>query len=138
MCRGGRIKTMAKVDCSKTVNFIREKGRMCETYELCSSGCPMNTEWTCDTLISKCPEIAIEIVQKWSDEHQTKTRLDDMLKKHPKTFLNVVDKVPYIKPYHFGYCKECAVCPLRARSSVSLTSCWNEPVDGGATGKAVE
>jgi hypothetical protein len=117
---------------------------MCESYDddECFEACPMNgiandKYRSCTDMAQKNPERAIKIVQKWSDEHPVMTRLDDLLEKCPKISLNYVDKVPYIKPHHFGYCKDCAVCPLRAKSSVSLTSCWNEPLAGGATGKAV-
>lgn len=132
---------MARIDCSVTVNYAREYSRMCKREE-CNE-CPASlanngTDYDCERLLYSYPEVAVEIVQAWSDEHPVKTRLDELLEKNPNITLNDVGKVPYIKPYHFGYCKNCAVCPLRAKASVSLTHCWREPVDGGATGKAVE
>lgn len=132
------------VDCSVTVNFLQEYDRMCNSFKdyFCNE-CPMykhnNGELRyCENLIKEFPDRAVEIVQQWSDEHSVKTRLEDLLEKVPKIALNDVTKAPYIKPYHFGYCENCAMCPLRAKASVGAEYCWSEPVDGGATGKAVE
>jgi hypothetical protein len=130
---------MAKIDCSVTVDFLREWRRYCGGRRC--GYCDLSEHNECGfpaCQVKDHPDKAVGIIQKWSDEHPQKTRLDDLLEKCPEISLNYVDKVPYIKPYHFGYCKECAVCPLRAKSSVSLTSCWNEPLVGGATGEAVE
>ncbi len=136
---------MAKIDCSVTVNFLSEWRRMCEFYDgdECFESCPMNgiannKYRSCTDVAQKNPERAVKIVQKWSDEHSVKTRMEDLLEKVPKIALNDATKAPYIKPYHFGYCKDCAVCSLRAKASVGVEYCWHEPVDGGATGKAVE
>ena len=95
----------------------------------------MNTEWTCDTFISKCPETAVEIVQKWSDEHPVKTRLDDLKEKHPNVPLDG-DGLPNFTPSMLGYCWDCLKC--RCWDKPGTGTCWHEPVDGGATGKAVE
>jgi hypothetical protein len=60
---------MAKIDCSVTVNFLREKERMCATYNLCSNGCPLRQHFSCDTFMALYPEKVVSITQKWSDEH---------------------------------------------------------------------
>lgn len=75
---------MAKIDCSKTVNFLREYKRMCDSYEHCCP-CAFNESVrsegiSCNIYCKEHPEIAVE-----KAEH-----------------------------------------------------CWNEPLVGGATGKAVE
>ena len=132
------------IDCSKTVNFLQEYNRMCNSFnDYFCNDCPMykhnNGELRyCENLIKEFPDRAVEIVQKWSDEHQPKTRLDDILEKFPHIDLNRVDKVPYIRPFNYGYCKDCNKCTLRAKASVDTAYCWNEPVNGGATGKAVK
>lgn len=71
---------MAKIDCSVTVNFLREHERMCEFHEgeKCIKDCPMGSQNNgkkcgCEMFECEYPEIAVEIVQKWSDEHPVKT-----------------------------------------------------------------
>lgn len=63
---------MAKIDCSKAVNFILEKDRMCSSYIMCADGCPLRGRATCDGFMVNDPELAVDIVQKWSDEHPAK------------------------------------------------------------------
>lgn len=130
---------MAKIDCSVTVNFLKEWRRMCEFYDgdECFESCPMNgiannKYRSCTDVAQKNPERAVKIVQKWSDEHSVKTRLDDIKEKCPNIPL-AGDGEPNIYPNSLGYCGDCTNC-------IKFTErhCWLEPVDGGATGKAVE
>lgn len=126
---------MAKIDCSVTVNYLRELKRMCDIY-FCGN-CPLSGENNgkdchCGDFSKTNPETAIKIVQTWSDEHPVKTRLDDLLEKYPNA--DIVDGTPLFYPAQFGYCKGCVRCNNRGL----LKKCWDEPVDGGATGKAVE
>ena len=130
---------MAKIDCSVTVNYLREHTRMCKyhiTRVKCHE-CPMGsshngTNYNCECLLFECPQKAIEIVQKWSDEHPIKTRLDDVKEKYPN--VEMMDGTPMFYPLRLGYCKDCDKCIVRGL----IKRCWHEPVDGGATGKAVE
>ena len=39
------------------------------------------------------------------------------------------------RPYMLGYCENCDDCVY---SHCEASECWHEPVDGGATGRAVE
>ncbi len=85
-----RLIEMAKVDCSITVNFLNEKERMCECYykDYCRK-CGLNSESNkvgvvCSTFCEKCPDKAIEEVQKWSDEHPRKHTLRTFLKSFQK------------------------------------------------------
>lgn len=131
---------MAKIDCSVTVNFLVEHNRMCEyniSHDKCYE-CPMyssnnGTGYSCKSVSIKAPNRAIEIVQEWSDEHPQKTRLDDLLEKYPKVSLNG-DGTPRFDPWMLGYCDKCCDCS----HCIGDDYCWNEPVDGGATGKAVK
>lgn len=133
---------MAKIDCSVTVDFLREWRRMCESYDddECFEACPMNgiandKHRSCTDMAQKNPERAIKIVQKWSDEHPVMTRLDDLLKKYPKAQLDKITGCPTIRPAKLGYCDGCFSCSNTAQTH---HSCWHEPLVGGATGKAVE
>ena len=131
---------MAKIDCSVTVIFLREWRRMCEFYDgdECFESCPMNgiannKYLSCTDVAQKNPERAVKIVQKWSDEHSVKTRLDDLLEKYPKAWMEANSSV--VAPWKLGYCRNCSKCSLNGRL---LPDCWGEPVDGGATGEAVD
>lgn len=132
---------MAKIDCSVTVNFLREWRRMClAEHTKCRDKCPFgiceNGEGLgCDVFMQKFPMTAVEVVQTWSDEHPVKTRLDDLLEKYPKYKFYGSDQCPSAHPAIFGYCNTCTECINKKQT---LRHCWNEPVDGGATGKAVE
>lgn len=124
------------VDCSVAVNFLREYHRMCEFR--CTE-CPLSsanngTKLACEELKKVYPEKAVKIVQKWSDEHPVKTRLDDLLEKYPNARID--NSPPHFFPYALGYCEDCHNCVLNDRRAHKV--CWHEPLAGGATGKAVE
>lgn len=81
-----------KIDCSKTINFFKEKRRMCNSCNdvVGCENCPlhiylneMNIDSYCEYFVSVHPEKAVEIVQKWSDEHSQKTYKDDFFEKLP-------------------------------------------------------
>lgn len=120
---------MAKIDCSVTVNFLREWKRYC-SFLPCSE-CLLNWNKACQ--VKDDPDRAVEIVQAWSDEHPVKTRLDDLLENYPKAWMEANSSV--VAPWKLGYCRNCSKCSLNGRL---LPDCWGEPVDGGATGEAVE
>ena len=129
---------MAKIDCSVTVNYLQEVYRMCKYYDHECDKCPASIinnrhNQICKTFFINHPDRAIEIVQAWSDEHPVKTRLDDLLEKYPKFAQLSETGRPMFKPRVFGYCTDCSTCPNN-----KAEHCWHEPLEGGATGKAVE
>ena len=128
---------MAKIDCSVTVNFLREFKRMCDGHEQCLQCAlrdPVRIEGlSCNQYCKIHPDKAVEIIQKWSDEHQVKTRLDDIKERYPNVPLNGLG-TPRFDPWMLGYCDKCSDCP----HCIGDDYCWHEPLDGGATGKAVE
>jgi hypothetical protein len=93
------------------------------------------TNYNCECLLFECPQKAIEIVQAWSDEHPVKTRLDDLKEKLPNASLDG-EGIPRFSPSMLGYCGDCNRC--RNWKIPDIRNCWHEPVDGGATGEAVE
>lgn len=128
---------MAKINCSVTVNYLREHERMCKFYDAdeCVNDCPMSArnngkKCGCEKIKCEHPETAVEIVQKWSDEHPQKTRLDDLLEKYPNARID--NSPPHFFPYALGYCEDCHNCVLNDRRAHKV--CWHEPLDGGATG----
>lgn len=123
------------IDCSKTENYFAEKRRMTKGAKnvLCKLGCsncPLcsinnNKGQSCTAFEMLYPEKAIEIVQKWSDEHPQKTYLSELLKNHPNTLLND-DGTPTFCPYRLGLmgADDC-------RKDGNCVKCWNQPIEDG-------
>lgn len=123
------------IDCSKTENYFAEKRRMTKRTKngLCKLGCsncPLcsinnNKGQSCTAFEMLYPEKAIEIVQKWSDEHPQKTYLSELLKNHPNTLLND-DGTPTFCPYRLGLmgADDC-------RKDGNCVKCWNQPIEDG-------
>ena len=127
------------IDCTKTINYFAEKTRMTKKDKLgrcklrCGE-CPLNNKnngtsenLLCGAFQAVYPEKAIEIVQKWSDEHPQKTYLSELLKNHPNTLLND-DGTPAFCPYRLGLmgADDC-------RKDGNCVKCWNRPIpaEGG-------
>lgn len=77
-----------KVDCGYTENYLKEKNRMTKNCKISCESCPISndnnkTDLPCEEFEATYPDKAIEIVQKWSDEHQVETRAEHFLKMHP-------------------------------------------------------
>lgn len=127
---------MAKIDCSTVVGFAHEASRLCEMYDDCGK-CPFSGRKRCPKAVLEYdnPDVQsiIDELQAWSNEHPVKTRLDDLLEKYPKAWMEANSSV--VAPWKLGYCRNCSKCSLNGRF---LPDCWGEPVDGGATGEAVE
>lgn len=131
---------MAKIDCSVTVIYLQEVYRMCKYYDHECDKCPAsvmnnNCNQICKTLFTNHPDRAIEIIQAWSDEHPVKTRLDDVKERFPNVSLDD-EGIPCFSPSVLGYCGDCDRC--RNWENSYTRNCWDEPLVGGATGKAVE
>lgn len=78
------------------VKYFKEKNRMLSSLGGTGIGCngvecmtcPLSSnindeDLSCTSLESEKPEIAVEIIEKWSEEHPRKTILEDFLEKHP-------------------------------------------------------
>lgn len=65
------------------------------------------------------PKDAIQIMQKWSDEHPVKTMIDHLKTQHPKVQLDE-DNVPPFCPPNIGY-EEDHSCDK------DCIKCWNRP-----------
>lgn len=125
------------MDCKITENFLREQNRMCikyRSYPNACRGCPLSC-WnnkspkgdliTCYDILSKNPQTAIEIVQKWSNAFPQKTILTDFLEKYPNAPLN--NGYPSTCPYYLGYMTDHRTdyCPY---SNQDCKKCWDMPV----------
>lgn len=105
------------------VKYLKERSRMCDTFGLSCSGCPLgNSVEDCDDLQGESLEKAVEIVEKWSKEHPQKTILQDFLEKYPKAQL-CDDGTPNVCPKDLGISNMCV-------SLNDCHDCWNRPVEG--------
>lgn len=122
------------IDCSKTANYFAEKLRITKRTKngLCKikcSNCPLcsnnNGEGlSCPTFEMYYPEKAIEVVQKWSDEHPPKTYLSELLKNYPNIPL-CCDGIPDgICPYDLGL-----MSIDNCRKDGNCVKCWNQPIE---------
>lgn len=120
------------IDCAKTENYFAEKRRMTKRAKngLCKLGCsncPLcsinnNKGQSCTAFEMLYPEKAIEIVQKWSNEHPQKTYLSEFLKHYPNAMLDTNGVPKNICPSRLGL-KNIENCCVR-----SCVVCWNQPI----------
>lgn len=127
---GAWIMTKKTIDCSKTKNYLTEWRRMTKQLkdgvcELECADCPLGrlnngVGVHCSDFETLYPEKAIEIVQKWSDEHPQKTYLSEFLEHYPSAQLS--DKgLPMICPHLLGLMR-------RDDCRANCIECWNHPI----------
>lgn len=123
------MKGMSKMkkDCSKIIDFYAEYQRMCSKENgLACSKCPLSSnnngeDLGCVAFIKVYTDKAVSIVQKWSDEHEQKTYMEDFFEKFPNA---VRDRYGTPKScwkdiygddtcdYDYGYCDNCWRRPM--------------------------
>lgn len=125
------------IDCSKTENYFAEKRRMTKRAKngLCKLGCsncPLcsgnnNKGLSCTDFEMLYPEKAIQIVQRWSNEHPQKTYLSELLTHFPKVKLGDTGTPIEICPHELGLneIKDCG------GTDSCCAKCWNQPIEGG-------
>lgn len=122
------------MDCSKTINFLSELKRLCDSRTRCEAyaankeRCPM-LGFCEDALTRICAEDAIKLVetiQKWSDEHPKKTYAQDFFEKFPnaQNYAGVNPVVCRKKIYGGFKNGDCAE---------PCYKCWNEPMNDEET-----
>jgi hypothetical protein len=124
----------ATTNVNNSLNYMREKDRMCSSYikscnDCLESECPLKVTQngitiTCRRFESLYLEQAIEIVQKWSDEHPQKTYLTNLLEKYPNIPLDNNGKPSCVCPHDLGLMsiEDCK------KDSNKCVECWNQPV----------
>lgn len=125
------------IDCAKTENYFAEKRRMTKRAKngLCKLGCsncPLcsinnNKGQSCTAFEMLYPEKAIEIVQKWSDEHPQRTYLSELLKQYPNAKLDCNGTPKRICPHELGL-TDIDDCLKKGRNCIE---CWNQPIEDG-------
>lgn len=118
-------------DCYKTIDFLREYARMHgkqkakhDKKKMYCEDCPLvdlraRCYSNCIQAMLKFPKDAIQIVQKWSDEHPVETMIEHLKTQHPKVQLDE-DNVPPFCPSSIGY-EEDHSCDK------DCIKCWNRP-----------
>ena len=119
------------MDCSKTINFLPEFSRLCNSRTACTADaankeqCPLLN--LCGLpLLQICAEKAVENLQKWSDEHPKKTYAQDFFEKFPKA-QSGLDGTPLVcREEIYGRARpEFEDCGYTG----SCKNCWNEPME---------
>lgn len=98
------------------VEFLREKERMCRSYN-CKScvKCPCadinnGFDMTCDCLEAEKPEEFVDIIEKWPAEHPVKPRKSEFLKMFPNADLmrgGVINICPRSTDVNYKKQEEC-------------------------------
>lgn len=110
------------------IKFLKEKNRMTKKCSIRCANCPLGSEKNttglcCGDLQRVYSEIAVSIVEKWSEEHPPETRLSQFLKCYPNAMLRE-DGVPMqICPWDLGI-SENAGCSIG-----NCVDCWNTPIE---------
>ena len=88
---------------NEKVKLIRDYARMCESkIGIYCDECELNKNKkysSCELFMMKEPKKAVEIIEKWSDEHPTKTRQSVFLERYPDTAKDengVIDIAPCV------------------------------------------
>lgn len=125
-------------DCSKTVDFLKERKRLCDSYN-CKM-CPVQPFFKIPDV---CPlfdddlygEKLIDFVQKWSDEHpepKPKTYADDFFEKFPNAPYRIEDGLKIPKICRTGcYAVKCSYPRTGLFNTPECNKCWNEPYKEG-------
>ena len=121
------------MDCSKTINFFSELRRLCDSRATCEATardkqCPLYD--FCELAHSRVSTndaiMAMEALQKLSDEHPKKTYAQDFFEKFPKA-QKKSDESPFV-------CRKRIYGETRPTFedcdyTGSCKSCWNEPME---------
>lgn len=120
------------IDCRLTKNYLKEYSRLCDSYYDCGE-CPLYNEacdagLLCNDFLKQYPDLIINLVQRWSNEHSLKTCYDDFCEKFPK--IAKLDK----GDFYCTYCKadfygEEVPCQYIGEGMGACEKCWNEPID---------
>lgn len=121
------------IDCSKAEIYLHEKNRLTKASEtgvcrISCEDCPLsennnNEDMSCWALELKKPQTAISIMSEWSNSHEPKTYLSELLLHFPNITLGD-DGVPSFCPHCLGMhdipeCKEKNSC----------LKCWDQIID---------
>ena len=116
--------------------LLEEARRMCRAYRACKDCSIKYREGAC--LFNSCPAVweseeidrIVPIVEKWSEEHPRKTRLQDFLEKYPNAPLNG-NGIPNLVPWNVGYCGVASCYACEKAKDKPTKWCWDQEVEEG-------
>ena len=117
--------------------LIKDYARMCKIkIGIDCDECELNKNKkysSCELFMMKEPEKAVEIIEKWSDEHPTKTRQSVFLERYPDTAKDeneVIDIAPcVIEKSRFGKNSERICNTPKKLCGQCRHEYWNEEVE---------
>ena len=128
------------IDCSKTENYFKEKGRMVGKMKLKNGlyvctikcrDCPLSNfnneapeNMSCADFEMVYPKKAIFAVQLWSNEHPQRTYLTEFIQHYPHASVDRNGIPNLICPHHLGL-KDIEEC----RKGAKCVECWNQTID---------
>lgn len=115
-----------KYDCSKTLDYVHERNKMCEYYEICEDGCPLRGVKGCRG-VEYITQKHIDIVQKWSDKHSEKTRKEAFFEIFPKARTTMIGGVG-VPVVCFGDFTGVRCEAIYGDAKCAI--CWFEPYNG--------
>ena len=73
-----------------TIEYIKERNRMCKSYDEGCKGCPALDDLSCAVGNESTMDVAeqIAIVERWAKEHSIKTLQDVFLEQYPEAQLD--------------------------------------------------
>lgn len=115
--------------------FFEEAHRMCGEQAVCKE-CPVSGKDTICLLLglhnrpnaAQNIDKAIEAVEKWSQEHPRKTRLQDFLEKYPNAPMGE-DGLPLLAPRRVGYCGDTPCLDCEKAKGKPWAWCWDQEVE---------
>ena len=118
--------------------FLEEAHRMCKKRDSCED-CPVRYN-NVYCIFSRCPSIheaeenkrIIQAIEKWSQEHPKKTRLQDFLEKYPNAPLDE-NGLPLLTPRCVGYCGDTSCFDCKEVKGKPLMWCWGQEVEDDET-----
>lgn len=90
------------------VKFIKERNRMCKSFDKCSYGCPAwdgSCKLETGTYLKCEADKEVKIVEEWSAAHPRKTRQSVFLEQFPEA--KIVEGALAICPYNLGLIDKC-------------------------------
>lgn len=112
------------------VEFIKERRRMCLSYEDCI-GCPCEhgkQPISCE-IQSKTAQQLVEIIEQWSQTHPQKTMIQDFFEKFPNA-PKEEDGTPIdICPSYCGYTDEPNSLAVCEKFNKNCLKCWSRPLE---------
>ncbi len=121
------------MDCSKTIDFFSEFRRLCDSRATCEATardkqCPLYDfcELAHSRVCANDAIMAMEALQKLSNEHPVKTYAQDFFEKFPKAQSNS-DGTPFVcrKRIYGGIRSTLEDCDYTG----ACYRCWNEPMN---------